>query len=150
MTILMNLCTFQEHSSFLEWAKINEPVDFEALDDEQYDVKNLNSKQKVAFDIVARWLEQKLEVESLSSENACQLDDYQLLMQIQGKGGTGKSHWLHTVNAHIAKTIPEKKMFIRNMAPTGTASFNIHGTTIHSALKLPITFSRKVSTRTQR
>ena len=61
----------------------------------------------------------------------------QLLMQIQGRAGVGKSFFLDCVERYIQK----KKLmpgFLKTCAPTGTAAFNISGTTLHALLQLPV------------
>ena len=62
---------------------------------------------------------------------------------ITGGAGTGKSHLIKTIFASISKTLsygsPQiKKPNILLLAPTGVAAVNINGTTIHSALGIPI------------
>lgn len=54
----------------------------------------------------------------------------QLLMVVSGTAGTGKSYLIHCLRLLLKNTV-------RVAAPTGVASFNIDGYTLHSLLTLP-------------
>ena len=60
----------------------------------------------------------------------------QLLMQIQGRAGVGKSFFLGCVERYIEKK--NLQGFVKTCAPTGTAAYNIGGTTIHALLQIPV------------
>ena len=61
---------------------------------------------------------------------------------ITGKGGCGKSNLLKTIFFSLTKTLSyhtaESKQKVLLLAPTGVAAININGTTINSALKIPV------------
>ena len=63
-------------------------------------------------------------------------------MFLSGSAGVGKSHLVKTIHQAVSKllqyhgTSPEKPRVLI-LAPTGVASINVNGTTIHSALNLP-------------
>ena len=57
--------------------------------------------------------------------------------------GTGKSHLIKTIYASVSKTLAYGSSHIEKptvllLAPTGVAAINVNGTTIHSALGIPI------------
>jgi len=56
----------------------------------------------------------------------------QLLLQIDGGGGTGKSYLIKILAAHLRQANREETVALA--APTGVASSNIRGKTIHSLL----------------
>jgi hypothetical protein len=89
---------------------------------------HLNSKQKIAFNIV------KKHVELAESEGLSSLP--QLLMNISGGAGTGKTFWLNAVRGFCCSTIGHE--FVKTAAPSGTAAFLIAGETLHSLFYLPI------------
>lgn len=67
---------------------------------------------------------------------------------LSGGGGVGKSHVLKTVYHGIIHTLRQSgqdpsEVSVILTAPTGTASFNIGGMTIHSALQLPVKERKK-------
>jgi hypothetical protein len=91
--------------------------------------EDLNPKQKLAYDIVCNHIGRVIQ----DPENTPQL-----LMNISGAAGTGKSFWLNTVR-HYVKSKPElHKTFIKSAAPFGTAAFLIGGKTLHGLLCLPV------------
>ena len=49
---------------------------------------------------------------------------------LTGKAGTGKTTFLHDIDAHC----PKRHVVV---APTGVAAVNAHGVTIHSFFQLP-------------
>ena len=61
---------------------------------------------------------------------------------MSGSAGVGKSHLVKTIHQAVSKllqyhgTSPVKPRVLI-LAPTGVASINVNGTTIHSALNLP-------------
>jgi len=100
----------------------------DSQDDEGPSVEDLNAKQLVAYNIVKRHIEKAKEVG---------LDLLpQLLLNISGGAGTGKTFWLNAVRK-FART-SGMSHFIRRAAPSGTAAFLIGGETLHSLLCLPI------------
>jgi hypothetical protein len=88
----------------------------------------LNKKQCIAFNIL------KLHIETAARDGLSELP--QLLLNISGGAGTGKTYWLNAVKAFASTTVgPE---FVIAAAPSGTAAFLIRGETLHSLLYLPI------------
>ena len=61
---------------------------------------------------------------------------------LSGSGGVGKSHLIKTIYQSASKLLQRhggsmEKSRVLILAPTGVASININGKTIHSALGLP-------------
>jgi hypothetical protein len=93
---------------------------------EQFDPTKLNHKQKLTYDLVIKWINDK--VKDPKTEP--------LYLNISGRAGCGKSFFLNCLSQHIKGSIG--KNFLKIAAPTGTAAFIIKGTTLHSLLKLPL------------
>ena len=96
--------------------------------------KDLNDKQLAAFGIVSAWMLQAKEVGVEAMP--------QLLLNISGAAGTGKSFWLNTLRKY-SKTIGFRDDFIKTAAPTGSAAFLIGGETLHGLLFLPVNENKK-------
>ena len=94
---------------------------------QMFDPLALNDMQFFAFAIVADYLEK------VHSE----LQPPQLLMNISGGPGTGKTFWLNTCRAY-ANTLGMHPLAIQTSAPSGTAAFLIDGNTLHKLLYLPL------------
>ena len=109
---------------------------------EVYTSENLNEKQMIAYDIMTDLVDKK--VRAATEDQEADEDVAPILIHINGKGGSGKSFFLHTLNNYI-KERTNKPGFMAIMAPTGTAAFNVNGTTSHAALTIPIQHSTKVS-----
>lgn len=63
-----------------------------------------------------------------------------LLLQVDGRGGTGKSHVIRLLSARLdrlARARGRPSPVVR-AAPTGVAANNIAGSTLHSLLRLPV------------
>ena len=88
--------------------------------------ENLNTKQKMVYDIVTSWVLKKLQ------DNATD----PLYLNISGRAGCGKSYLLNCLSQFIKSATT--KRFLTRTAPTGTAAFMINGVTLHSLLKLPV------------
>lgn len=80
------------------------------------DLLNLNSKQKVAYDLVN---------EHINNDGGSQL-----LFRLEGTAGTGKSH---IINAWC-NLLADGTFYVA--APTGRAAHNVNGVTLHSLLLL--------------
>ncbi|CAJ1085629.1 uncharacterized protein LOC117832690 isoform X2 [Xyrichtys novacula] len=99
--------------------------------------QSLNQKQACVFYAVRDWCIKRV----------CGLQPEQFFYYIDGGAGTGKSHLIkciHSEASKILRTLPRRaeEADISNptvllTAFTGTAAFNISGTTLHSLLKLP-------------
>ena len=64
---------------------------------------------------------------------------------ITGGAGVGKSHLIHTLKMFLEKYFTDyvgsaEKLKVLLLAPTGVSAININGTTIHSALNIPINY----------
>jgi len=70
----------------------------------------------------------------------------QLLVQVDGKGGTGKSHALLCTSDRLEQMARENghRCPVARVAPTGVAANNIRGSTLHSLLSLPVNSSMNV------
>jgi DNA replication protein DnaC len=95
-------------------------------------LQQLNAKQRVAFDIIRQHIEKA---------KTCSVQDLpQLLLNISGGAGTGKTFWLNAVRQYAAENLSAE--FIKSAAPSGTAAFLIAGETLHSLLYLPLCNSK--------
>ena len=102
-------------------------------------IRSLNEKQRRVFDMITQW--SRRYVKNLSAEQI--VDNPPLNLFITGGAGTGKSHLIKTLSASISKTLSYGSSSIEKpnvllLAPTGVAAVNINGTTIHSALGIPV------------
>ncbi|TDG95925.1 hypothetical protein EPR50_G00243830 [Perca flavescens] len=99
--------------------------------------QNLNKKQACVFYAVREWCIKRI----------CGLNPDQFFFYINGGAGTGKSHLIKCIYSEASKILCKlprraEEADISNptvllTAFTGTAAFNISGTTLHSLLKLP-------------
>ena len=88
--------------------------------------ENLNSKQKLAYDYVRKWLDHKFQGKKIDP----------LYLDISGGGGTGKSTFLMCLRKYILENLGNQTLSVG--AFTADAAFNVSGATLHSILKLPI------------
>jgi Helitron helicase-like domain at N-terminus/Domain of unknown function (DUF6570)/PIF1-like helicase/DNA helicase Pif1, 2B domain len=82
----------------------------------------LNTEQRVAYETIIA-----------HAQNQC---SEQLLLHIDGGGGTGKSFLINLVSSHLRRFAGADSVALA--APTGVASAGINGKTIHSLLRLPV------------
>ena len=61
-----------------------------------------------------------------------------LKMVIQGTAGTGKSYLISCLKYALQTPCEQSGYVLLLLAPIGVAVFNIHASTIHSALRIPI------------
>jgi len=69
-----------------------------------------------------------------------------LLVQVDGRGGTGKSHVINLLSAkldQLAMARGHLPVVVRS-APTGVAANNINGCTLHSLLRLPVSKTQEL------
>lgn len=59
-------------------------------------------------------------------------------MIVQGTAGTRKSYLIARIRKALTSKSPQQKSQLLTLAPTGVAAFNIHASTIHSTLQIPI------------
>ena len=92
--------------------------------------RDLNEKQLQAFAIVGNFL---LQVDRKGVDKVPQL-----LVNISGAAGTGKTFFLNTLRRWTQDNIKNfGNEFVLPAAPTGAAAFLIGGSTLHSLLYLP-------------
>ncbi|EFY90645.1 ATP-dependent DNA helicase PIF1 [Metarhizium acridum CQMa 102] len=85
---------------------------------------SLNRDQRLVYDTVMdRFLNQ---------------EPSQLLLHVDGGGGTGKSYLINLLSAHLQAAAAGRGTPVWRAAPTGVAGNQISGTTLHSLLHLPI------------
>ncbi|KAJ3506470.1 hypothetical protein NM208_g16071 [Fusarium decemcellulare] len=85
---------------------------------------SLNPEQRIVYDtVMGHFLTQ---------------DPSQLLVHVDGGGGTGKSYLINLFYAHLQSATGGRGTPIWRAAPTGVARNQISGTTLHSLLHLPI------------
>ena len=99
--------------------------------------QNLNQKQASVFYAIRDW----------SIKRVCGLNVEPFFYFINGGAGTGKSHLIKCIHAEASKILSRlprnaeesdmSKPTVLLTAFTGTAAFNISGTTLHCLLKLP-------------
>ena len=58
--------------------------------------------------------------------------------KISGVGGTGKSFLIEAIKLLVGKIWPSKEVTVAVAAPTGLATFNVGGLTVHRLFQLPI------------
>jgi len=114
---------------WIDHQKVSFKLDTEKSDGESNaSFELLNEKQFIAFQIL------KVHIETGAREGLSKLP--QLLLNISGGAGTGKTFWLNAVKEFASRTVgPE---FVKAAAPSGTAAFLIRGETLHSLFYLPI------------
>ena len=59
-------------------------------------------------------------------------------MIIRGAAGTGKSYLIDCIRSALNENAQQQSNQPLTLVPMGIATFNIHATTIHSALRVPI------------
>ncbi|OAQ61323.1 ATP-dependent DNA helicase PIF1 [Purpureocillium lilacinum] len=62
----------------------------------------------------------------------------QILLYVDGGGGTGESYLIKVLSSHLQKLAGDRPRPVWRAAPTGVASNQIMGTTLHSLLRLPV------------
>ena len=90
---------------------------------------SLNAEQRLVFDLFSRHLEEMLDPTVPNPP--------QLLLQVDGQGGTGKSFMIHAITSRLQQLSPGESI-VAKAAPTGVAANAINGVTLHSLLRLPI------------
>ena len=92
----------------------------------------LNTEQRKIYDTVVNQYTQELAVD--------QLEPSQLLLHLDGPGGTGKTVALLTTCAKLQELASAngKQNPAFRAAPTGIAAYAIMGKTLHSLLRLPV------------
>lgn len=97
----------------------------------------LEDKQKQLYDIVVEHCQQWLDARGdLSYKRPTQL-----LLQVDGQGGTGKTYVVRLISAklkELADTYGYKDEVIQRAALTGVTVYNINGRTLHALFRLLI------------
>ena len=94
--------------------------------------ESLNTEQRKIYDTVVNQYTQELAVD--------QPEPSQLLLHLDGPGGTGKTVALLTTCAKLQElaAVNRKQNPAFRAAPTGNAAYTIMGKTLHSLLRLPV------------
>ena len=93
---------------------------------------NFNKQQMNAFGIMKYFID--------CNADPNNHDVNQLLLQINGPAGSGKSFWIQKVKGYARTIFNHNNYFVYTSAPSGTAAFLIKGETLHSLLMLPIDY----------
>ncbi|KAF6527905.1 hypothetical protein HZS61_008207 [Fusarium oxysporum f. sp. conglutinans] len=95
------------------------------VDDQPLEARDsLNPEQRLVYDTV---------MDHFLTQNPSQL-----LLHVDGGGGTGKSYLINLLSAHLQAATGGRGTPVWRAAPTGVAGNQISGTTLHSLLHLPI------------
>ncbi|KAL8609090.1 hypothetical protein ACOMHN_030431 [Nucella lapillus] len=114
---------------WLHEAKNTESLSTARGDDEGGLPEQLNVNQLLAFNLLRHQIQKVLE-QGIDKAP-------QLLLNISGAAGTGKSFWLNYLRRYVKEQgLPCS--FVKSAAPSGTAAFQIGGQTLHAMLQLPI------------
>ncbi|KAM4061719.1 PIF1-like helicase [Hirsutella rhossiliensis] len=97
-------------------------MDVEDLPSEARDT--LNAEQRIVYDTIVGHFQ-------------CESEE-QILLHVDGGGGTGKSYLIKVLSSHLQKLARNRPSPIWRAAPTGVARNQIMGTTLHSLLRLPV------------
>ena len=103
-------------------------------------IDSLNENQMDIFLVVNKWARDYVKYSTFNTP-ASSVSPLHLF--ITGNGGCGKSYLVKTIFHSLKKTLcynakDAEKERVLLLAPTGIAAINIQGTTIHSALHIPI------------
>ena len=104
-------------------------------------VRMLNADQLRIF----KKIRDHLVHQQLHESKSCICELKPLCMFVSGVGGTGKSFLIEAVKLLINDLWPSKKLRCAVAAPTGLASFNVGGVTIHRLFQLPIEHDGKTA-----
>ena len=102
-------------------------------------IRSLNYKQRTLFNIVHSWAKQYVKSRSALSRQNLE----PLYIFLTGSAECGKSFLMKVLYQSLTKTLSYGNVSVDKpkvllMAPTGVAAINIDGTTIHTALNIPI------------
>ena len=107
-------------------------------------IRSLNLKQREIFDMVQSWAKKSIERKSMPDAQPLK----PLHIFLTGNAGYGKSFLMKVIYQSLTKilsygnvSLDKRKVLL--MAPTGVATINIDGTTMHTALNIPISQFRK-------
>ncbi|KAI5365794.1 putative DNA helicase Pif1, P-loop containing nucleoside triphosphate hydrolase [Septoria linicola] len=116
--------------SFWSEAKMKDPVDLRYQYVSQGMADTLVKGQRKMYDIVLDHFR----------DNGIKGQSSQILLQLDGKAGTGKSHLIAVMSAHLAALADShgQEDPVLRTAPTGVAAHAISGRTLHALLKIPV------------
>jgi hypothetical protein len=121
---------YDHPSSILDQLQTEHPIDQAVTTNSS--PGRLNPEQRKIYDTVVDQYTRELAVD--------QPEPSQLLLQVDGQGGTGKTEAILTTCAklqELAATNGKQNPVFRS-APTGVASYAITGKTLHNLLCLPV------------
>ncbi|OXV12227.1 hypothetical protein Egran_00012 [Elaphomyces granulatus] len=117
------------NDEFWEVMKTDFPADITARSSAS--PEGLERKQRQLFDLIIGHYRSVLAGENTS----------QLLINLDGRAGTGKSHVIMLISAtldRMAQSAGIDKPPVVRAAPTGVAAYGISGRTLHSMFRLPV------------
>ena len=117
---------FGEQSDWYDQAKLNEPEENRTRNDPE----TLNEGQRTLFDVITNHYSDTLNAEQPP----------QLLLQVDGKAGAGKSYLIDMASTRLFDMAQHHGIRdpVLRAAPTGIAAFSINGQTLHRLLRLPV------------
>ena len=117
---------------------IPQPYSLVRDDEINANIQSLNVQQRQVFDFVYSWAKETVKQKSSVKPNL--VKPFNLFLS--GSGGVGKSHLIKTIYQSVSKELqyhggsPDKQRVLI-LVPTGVASINVNGITIHSPLSIP-------------
>ena len=123
---------FKDFIRFQKTIGLSRDIDFD-----KYNPKSLNLKQEKAFKLMSRWC-----TKAINAQKAGEGPPEPLYLILQGRAGCGKSYLINCVQKHCAEVLKAPGL-VKIAAPTGTAAFQVSGSTIHSSLQLPVPAPKK-------
>ena len=126
---------FTEGPQWWDNRKEAAPAGFDVATQSTSQSDNLNWQQRQLYDTVLQHYGQHLAFERGEGPAP-----RQLLINVDGSAGTGKSYVIKLISAHLQAAARNYGLAspVMRLAPTGSAAFNIEGSTIHTALKIPV------------
>ncbi|EED14664.1 conserved hypothetical protein [Talaromyces stipitatus ATCC 10500] len=121
------------HTDF--WATMKEEFPHPPTVRSSASPEDLEVQQRHLYDLVINHYEQDLTGQAPS----------QLLINLDGRAGTGKSHVIMLITTtldRMARNADINTSPVMRAAPTGVAAYNINGRTLHSLFRLPIARGR--------
>ena len=109
--------TTEQIASMINWIKVQKTEYTTTEREYEVDMSTFSEKQQLAYDII------------VNHQNS-DVPKEQLLLIINGEGGTGKSYLINAVRSYLG----EKSKIT---ATTEKAAFSVNGITIHSFFKTP-------------
>ena len=116
---------------------LNVPPSIYSDDDIREMICSLNTQQQTVFDLVYTWAKRKITYQNCTHKKSVE----PIRLFISGGAGVGKSYLVNTIFEAVSKVFnfhagTPDKLKVLKVAPTGV---NIDGTTINTALNIPLT-----------